>query len=134
MNDETIFKKCNSKTLLFQNSCEQVNVDRHQEDSQEGLSEIFTSDFDIDDQLEDLSSPKKNIETSANIHIIPEKVFSGTKHVLKIIGWISDKWNTSNTTLPPTNTSPESGIYNQEENSQGRKCFMHYATIMFYEP
>ena len=126
MNDEIIFKKCDSKLTFNDNfdpvldtdkleeECEEVLDDTPNNDLDDQLEEVFdeayTPNIDLDDQIENPRSPKDSFGSAGSI---PNKFFSGSKNVLRIIGWINDKWTSSNALLP--NISPESGIENQDE-------------------
>ena len=125
MSNEIIFKKVDSK-VFFQNKVEPDDTilpeekEGNHEDLSEELFEELATDYNVNEQLEpvDDTLDKDNFGSSGSIPSIPNKIFSGTRNVLKIIGWINDKIVKSN--APLSNISPESGIENQDDYSQGK--------------
>ena len=127
MSNEIIFKKCDSK--LFFECKDKLNEDSvilspkpNLEEFNEDSVDKYTTDVEVNDHLfgdDNNLEPDNNIENSAkSIPDIPNKLFSGTKNVLKIIGWINDKIGKPNTTVQ--SISEQIQPENTEDNFKGK--------------
>ena len=131
MNNETIFKKCDSKILLQTKSELDLTIEKveeqkntHEELGGDSVVEAVATELNLTEQLvagENSLVTDNDIGSAESTPTIPNKLFTGTKNVLKIIGWINEKIGKSNASNP--NISEESAIENRDEYSQGTQCF-----------
>ena len=131
MSSENIFKKCDSKIFLQSKielepttNIEEKDKDIDAERAEESVVEFSSAKLDFKDDLEPDENGLLNdndLQSAEDCPTIPNKIFSGTKNVLKIIGWINEKINKSNSPIP--NISQESSIENKEEYLQGTEYF-----------
>ena len=100
MSSETIFKKCDSKIFLQSKleletttNIEEKDKDIDEEKTEESVVEFSSAKLDFNDDFEPEQNSlvnNKDFESADGCPTIPNKIFSGTKNVLKIIGWINE--------------------------------------------
>ena len=126
MNNETIFKKCDTKIFLqnqFEldptNGQKEEHKDTHEEELEgDSVVESVATELNLTEQLvENNLLTDNDIGSAESGPTIPNKLFTGTKNVLKIIGWINEKISKSNASIP--NNSQDCEIENRDEYSQG---------------
>ena len=126
MSDEIIFKKCE----ISCHNVKQTSVERSEEEELDILDLGLETDLAEPHALElNCNDPNLNFqifeEPISNINsfksgTIPKKIFSKSSSMLRLFGWINDKWFNSSPSF--FSTADDSKTENQDEHLIGMCC------------